>query len=268
MANKHIPGSAFRRVVAVLTAFTIAVLPLAVMPTPASAHEFYRADNCPSIRSLLLLPIDNTSGSQADSLPSMIDDAVSLRLSTINRFNVVTFSRMLPAVQQALVDKTITDSDVDTPFGDNGSDQTRALTMARLVGADAFFVANLEVGSVDEADKTVSLQLGGDVYSAKDGSLIKHVSAAVISKALTDTDQIDEVVQSAVDATASQISRCIYAIPGVEIQNERRRAEQAGVIAGVFILLTAGLVFYEANRSFQNGFHAASPPPGFPMLRF
>jgi hypothetical protein len=166
-----------------------------------------------NIRGLLLFPLANGAGASAQAIAPMIDDAIQLRLASVNKFKVTRYSRRLPSVQVALQDRDLTSEDTAPPFGDSDKDQPRAAKIAARMDVDAYFVGDLDSYTVDPVTKTVTLQITGSVYMTQSGVAAKSVGTSVTAKPETPSDQIDTVVQYAVDDAAGQIVSSINSIP-------------------------------------------------------
>jgi hypothetical protein len=222
-----------------------------------------RADTAVTVRSILLFPIANTSGA-GDAVGPMIDDAVAMRLATVNKYAIIRYSRLLASVQQGLDDKELTESDVQTPFADDDQSQPRAAKIASRVGADAFFVGSVDSYKADPATRTVSVQVTGNLYSTTTGASIKSVGTSVTGKPIDAGEQLDDVVQGAVNDAASQVASSIDGIPEagpavVTTHNNHWSSAKIGSTGTVVIAaVIVGAIIYAASHH-DNSSSGSSP---------
>jgi len=213
-----------------------------------------RADSATSsggpaiIRSILLFPIANNAGAPAAEIGPLIDDAVRLRLASVNRFRITRFSRLLPSVQQGMKDRELTSDDVAAPFGDTDRDQPRAAKIAQRMDVDAYFVGELDSYSVDTAGKTVSLQITGSLYFTQTGEVAKSVGTSVTDKAVSQSEQIDAVVQSGVNDAAGQIASSINGLPveTASVISSSQRGHHSVGAAPLLVAVIGGAILYAA----------------------
>jgi hypothetical protein len=258
-----------------MAAGVFALVAIATASTTARADDTASAPAGANIRSVLLFPIANNAGATASDVGPMIDDAVRLRLASVDKFKVSRFSRLLAAVQQGLADKELTEEDVQSPFADDDKDQPRAAKIAQRVGVDAYFVGNLDSYKADPVTKTVTLQVTGSLYFTESGVSAKSVGTSVTAKAEDPTDQLDTVVQSAVNDAAGQIAASINAIPLASMSTVVDTSQHGQKLGGGSLLLAllGGALIYAAfhHDSSSNGGSSSGtgggstgppPPPG------
>src|SRR3569833_520841 len=217
-----------------------------------------------SIRSIVIFPIANDAGNGAESIAPRIDDAVRLRLDSVNKFKVTRFSRLLPTVQRGLEDKDLTEQDVAAPFGDDDKDQPRAAKIAQRMDVDSYFVGNLDSYKVDSGTKTVTIQVTGTLYFTQSGASAKTVGASVTEKPSSTADDIDTVVQAAVNDAAGQIASGINglqvaAAPTVTAPPHHGPSLNGG---GLLIAIAAGALIYAATHHDSSSSSPASSSGG------
>jgi hypothetical protein len=217
-----------------------------------------------SIRSILLFPIANDSGAAGDDVAPKIDDAVRIRLNAVNKFQVTRFSRLLPTVQRGLEDKDLTEQDVQTPFGDTDKDQPRAARIAQRMDVDSYFVGNLDTFKADPTTKTVSLQVTGTLYDTRTGGSAKTGGASVTEKPQSASDNLDTVIQAAVNDAAGQIASGINALPvtpqPVVVQTSQRGHSISG--GSVLLAIAAGALLYAAFHHDSSSSSSSSSTSG------
>jgi len=239
-----------------ITAGTLAGISMAMIAgigaVAAKADSAKQSDSSGgvSIRSIVVFPIANDAGSAADAVSPQIDDAVRLRLDSVNKFKVTRFSRLLPTVQRGLEDKDLTEQDVAAPFGDDDKDQPRAAKIAQRMDVDSYFVGNLDSYKADTTTKTVTLQVTGTLYFTQSGGSAKTVGASVTEKPQNASDDMSTVIQAAVNDAAGQIASGINGLqvtpPPVVIKSTEHRQSLNG--GGLLIAIAAGALIYAATH--------------------
>lgn len=217
-----------------------------------------------SIRSILQFPIANDAGPTADTIAPMIDDAVQLRLDSVNKFKITRFGRLLPTVQRGLSDKDLTEQDVAPPFGDNDTDQPRAAKIAQRMDVDSYFVGNLDSYKADPATKAVTLQVTGTLYFTESGVSAKTVGASVTEKPQNNSEDLDAVIQDAVNDAAGQIAG---GINGLQLAPEAVQAPTGGHSSGItggglLIVIAAGALIYALSHHDNNSSSSSSSSSG------
>jgi len=217
-----------------------------------------------SIRSIVVFPIANNAGTGADDISSKIDDAVRLRLDSVNKFKVTRFSRLLPTVQRGLEDKELTEQDVVAPFGDDDKDQPRAAKIAQRMDVDSYFVGNLDSYKADATTKTVTIQVTGTLYFTQTGGSAKTVGASVTEKPQNASDDMSTVIQAAVNDAAGQIASGINGLqvappPVVAKPTVHRQSLNGG---GLLIAIAAGALIYAATHHDNSSSPASSGTGG------
>ncbi|MGO8673953.1 MAG: hypothetical protein ACLQVD_21660 [Capsulimonadaceae bacterium] len=228
-----------------------------------------------TIRSILLFPINNNSGAGAREVTSMLDDAIHLRLSAVNRFAITRFRKTMPSVEQGLDDREITEDDVAGPFGDSGSGlggecdlapgQQRALHIAQRLDVDAYFIGDINRYSADPASRRVTVEVTGSLYYTPLGSncpvVAKAIGVSVTEKPLTESEDPDDVRQSAIDNVAGQIASSINSVPepGSWRTGSGFQARHINAVAAMLYTVVGGAVLYAVLHKDGTGGGGSSP---------
>jgi hypothetical protein len=220
-----------------------------------------------SIRSILIFPISNKAGTSAEGISGKLDDAIRMKLETVNKFKITRFSRLLPSVQRGLDDKDLTDDDLKTPFADDDTDGPRAAKIATRLDTDSYFLGNLESYSVDGANKKVSLQVTGNLYNTRTGYAVKNIGLSVNAGPLQPTDQLDKVIANALDDAASQVASSINGLPvtpvmKAEVVRSSQRGQSGGAKPVLLALLLGAAVYFAFHHDSSSGGSSSSGGTG------
>jgi hypothetical protein len=234
-----------------------------VSAAPSASVQAPVAVGAVDIHSILLFPISNQSGSKDnDNTGPLLDDALRLRLANVAKFRIQRFSRLLPSVQVALDSKDISSADVAGPFSTD-SDKERAAKLADRVGSDAYFLGNVESVTTDATTRKVTVVVTGNLYNTQSGETIKSFGVSGNGVPESATDTAAQVLQMAVNDTASQIASSINGIPVIDDSATRPRAERKKSAAGgAAVALIAGAILFAAFHHNGNGSSGGSSTGG------
>jgi hypothetical protein len=253
-------GFKFRQALAILLAMALPAMPLPGFINAARADDSIvkiSPANSVNIHSILLFPVSSPNSGDNNSVGSKIDDAIRLRLTSVNKFKVTKFSKFLPSVQRAVDDKDLTGADIAGPFADDDKDQPRADKIAKRLDFDAYFIGNVDTFKADPATRRVSLQLTGTLYFTRKSAAAKSLGSSVNVGPVSNSDQLDDVIQTAINQASSELTSGINSLAQenmTSVSNQGPRARSFGTGA-LLLAALAGVLVYAAfhHDSSSNG---------------
>ena len=244
-----------RRLAALLT-FALAFPPLSGLLPAAQAQTVpIPASMTPGgIKSILVFPAAastaaaTAAGDASAALTAQLDAAIKLRLTSVNTYTVVTYTKFLPAVQRGLIeadaDNGLTDADVKAPFG--AADLARAKKIAALVGTDAFLLTTIASYDQDATSRRVTLLVNSRLYDSRTGDAVPGMGGTFSGAAapITASDTDAAIQQGAVNDAAGRIVSSLNAASprATRVASNSQRGSDHGAQTALIVIIGAALL--------------------------
>lgn len=231
------------------------------------------------IQTVVLYPLDNTTGTDNEPVVAELDTFLQNGLVTNPNYRAVAYSERLPAVQRLLTMQPEKKSLTAGPFATDSAAIERAVTLGKSMSADLLVVGSVTKYAFDPNEGTALVTMTINVLDGKTGKTVRPettITGAATkpsgSQSVSETAIRSEVVKDAGRKAIEEITGQAYQTPVQDDQAVTSNAKKSKkswipmllLSLGVGLLLGGGGGGGGSSSSGDSGMDNPPPPPFVP----